>query len=155
MGIFKDLLLGSSKKDDRTERTERMDVRGSDERREIYDSKGHWKEEHRWNPRTDRWDKLDMHGNVIGHIERDSHGNMVHRDYFENVTGVDKRDDYRTVSHYDSRGRKTGYTTKDNMNNLTRHTYTEGTKASSGSKPTGFFLYDLLKGVSSDIGNKK
>ena len=44
--------------------------------------------------------------------------------------------------------------TKDNMNILTRHTYTGSSKATSDSKPTGFFLYDLFKGVSSDIKNK-
>ena len=83
MGIFKDLLLGAGKKDDRAERTERIDVRGSDERREIYDSSGHWKEEHRWNPRTDRWDKLDMHGNVMemtaasGSVASDADGHEI------------------------------------------------------------------------------
>ncbi len=139
MGILKDILFGSDKqKEQRKEKTERVDVRGHDERREVYDSQGHWKEEHRWNPHTDRWDKLDIHGDVIGHIERDSSGNMVHKDYYENVTQVDKLEDSRTVAHYDSKGNKTGYTTKDFSNNLTRHTYSEDKKEEGGHGLIGF-----------------
>ena len=139
MGIFKDLLLGgSNEKEDRKEKTERIDIRGTDERQDIYDSQGHFVEERRWNPRTDRWDRLDIHGDVIGHIERNSSGDMVHKDYYENVTRVDKREDSRTVAHYDSKGNKTGYTSKDYSNNLTRHTNVEEEKK-SGSGLLGFF----------------
>ncbi len=138
MGILKDL-FGSSSKESRPEKTERVDVRDYGERMEVYDNQGHIKEEHRWNPHTDRWDKLDLQGNVTGHIERDSSGNTVHKDYFENVTGVDKREGSRTVAHYDSKGNKIGYTTRDYSNNLTRHTYTNETKKKeSGSGLLGF-----------------
>lgn len=149
MGILKDLFFGNSdKNEERKEKAERISVRGTDERREIYDKDGHWQEEHRWNPETDEWDKLDFHGNVIGHIRRDMHGDMVHTDYFNRITGVDKREDSRTVAHYDSKGNKTGYTTKDLSNNLTKHTYIEekdiwGRKKSEKEDSPGF-LQSLL-----------
>ena len=63
---------------------------------------------------------------------------MVHKDYYENVTQVDKLEDSRTVAHYDSKGNKTGYTTKDFSNNLTRHTYSEDKKEEGGHGLIGF-----------------
>ena len=129
MGILKDLLgLGNDKKDTRPEKSERIRVEGGDTRKSVYDSEGHWKEDLRWNPESDRWDKLDMNGNVTGHIERDALGNMRHTDYYENTVQVDKIKDFRTLEHYDSKGNKTGYTTKDYSNNLTKHTYIEEEK---------------------------
>ena len=123
MGFLKDLLLGSSSNTSPREKSERVSVYDHGGHKSIYDSQGHWKEDLRYNRESGRWDKLDFHGNVTGHIERNSKGEMVHRDYNERITGIDRREDSRTVSHYDSKGNKTGYTTKDYNNNLTKHTY--------------------------------
>ena len=133
MGILKDLFFGSDKdKETRKEKTECVEIRDYGGYKSVYDSQGHWREDLRWNPESGRWDKLDSHGDVTGHIERNVRGDMVHTDFRENVTGIDKREGPRTVSHYDSKGNKTGYTTKDYSNNLTRHTY-EQEKKQSGS----------------------
>ena len=135
MGFLKDLLLGSEKeKDTRKEKEERVSIRDYGDRKSVYDSKGHWVEDLRWNRETDRWDKLDLNGNVTGHVERNVSGDMVHTDYFERTTRVDKREGARTVGHYDSKGNKTGYTTKDYSNNLTKHTYLNDDKKKSESK---------------------
>jgi len=131
MGLLKDLMLGSGSSGgkDRAEKKERVEVRGTRERMQIYDSQGHWKEEVVWNPGSGRWDKRDLNGNVTGHVERDVRGDFVHRDIRENVTGRDRRDSARKVSHYDRSGSPTGYTERDLSNNLTRHTYSSGTGA--------------------------
>ena len=135
MGFIKDLLgLGEEKKSTRPEKTERIRIEGGDARKTVYDSKGHWVEELRWNPETDRWDKLDLYGNVTGHIERDALGNMRHTDYFEKTVQVDRIKDSRTLEHYDSKGRKTGYTTKDYSNNLTKNTIEKEEKGIFGHK---------------------
>ena len=124
MGLLKDLLLGSSNSSTSPrEKTERVSVYDHGNYKSVYDKDGHWKEDIRYNRGSGRWDKLDFHGNVVGHIEKDSKGNILHRDYMENLTRIDRREDSRTVSHYDSKGNKTGYTTKDFKNDLTKHTY--------------------------------
>ena len=143
MGILKDIFFGSDK-EKRREKTERVDIRDHGEYKSIYDSEGHWKGELRWNPESDRWDKLDSHGDVTGYVERNVSGDMVHKDYSERVTRVDKREDARTVSHYDSKGNKTGYTTKDYSNNLTRHTFVEDEKKNESSRGSQGFLSSLL-----------
>ena len=124
MGLFKDLLLGGSNSSTPSgEKTERVSIYDHGDRKSIYDSQGHWKEDLRYNRESGRWDKLDFHGNVTGHVERNSKGDFVHRDYMERVTGVDKVDNSRKISHYDSKGNLTGYTTKDFKNDLTKHTF--------------------------------
>lgn len=151
MGILKDLLLGSDK-ETRPEKTERVDIRGLGSRKEIYDKEGHITGELRWNPHTDRWDKLDTHGNVTGHIERDMHGDMVHKDCFNRITHIDRRESNGSVGHYDGKGKKTGYTTRDYSNNLTIHTYIDNPNKSGNKKrsSTGFILLDILRDAVDD-----
>ena len=144
MGFFKNL-FGLSK-EDRPVRSERIRIDGNEERSVIHDGKGHWQEEHRWNPGTGRTDILDHRGTVIGHIQRDPLGNDVRTDIHGNVIQVDKRKDRGTVEHYDAKGRKTGYTTRDRSNNVTRHIYTGTKTTSSRSKgsTTGILFLDIL-----------
>ena len=124
MGLLKDLLLGNSNSSSSpSERTEKVSIYDHGDRKTIYDKDGHWKEDLRYNRESGRWDKLDFHGNVTGHIERDSRGDFIHTDDMERVTGIDRIDDSRKISHYDSKGNKTGYITKDFKNDLTKHTY--------------------------------
>ena len=122
MGFFRELFFGKDGAP-REEKTERVYVEGNSERRLILDSRRRFKEERRWNPRTDRWDVLDDRGNVTGHVRRDPLGRDEHTDLFGNVTGYDRREGSRTVGHYDARGNRTGYTSRDHFNNHTRHTF--------------------------------
>ena len=60
------------------------------------------------------------------------------------MIGIDKRENGRAVAHYDNKGNKTGYTSKDYNNVLTRHTYTKKKKKKGGYGFIGFVesLYD-------------
>ena len=144
MGLLKDIFGLGDKKEIRPEKADRMRIDDQGNTKIVYDREGHWKEELRWNPESDRWDKLDFLGNVTGHIEKDSVGDYVHTDYYGNMTGIDKRENGRTIGHYDSKGNKTGYTSRDYNNVLTRHTYTKKKKKQDGYGFIGFVesLYD-------------
>ena len=135
MGFLLDLLLGSRSNSDPApeERSERIYAYGGDDWKYICDSKGHRTGEFKWNPREDRWEKLGFNGDTVEYIERFGR-EYIHRDSCGYFTGKDVIEDSRTVSHYDRNGKKIGYITKDNFNNLTRHTYIEEKKDIFGRK---------------------